>query len=473
MSTTGTADATAAGPLNDAIPAAAREEPRSPDDAASLPWPNPGVGWYAVFVLTVAYVLAFVDRTILSLMVGPIRADLGLSDTQISLLHGFAFALFFTLIGIPISLLADRLNRRNIVALGIAAWSAATVLCGVAKSFWGLFAARVGVGVGEAALTPSAYSMVADLFPPSQLARALAVFTVGLFAGVGFAYMIGGAVVGSVSDVQNVVLPLVGELRPWQFAFVVVGLPGIPIALWMLTVREPVRRRPPSTGSLRAAFADCLGYMRVHWQVYVAHCVGFSLLALLFNATGAWLPAYLMRVHALAPGETGFWLGLIMLVTGVGGVLGGGWLGDRLTARGRTDGNMRVGIVAALGALPLAATATTVEPLWLSLVLVAVYMFFLSLPYGAAAAAIQIVTPGRMRATASAIYLCLVNLIGLGMGPTLVALATDHVFADDRAVGKSLALVSTLCAPLAAVLLAWGLPHFRRTAAALRTTGDR
>ncbi len=442
---------------------------RAEPDATALPWPRPVVGWYAVSVLTVAYVLAFVDRTILSLMVGPIRADLGLSDTQISLLHGFAFALFFTLIGIPISLLADRLSRRNITALGTATWGGATVLCGFATSFWGLFGARVLVGVGEAALTPSAYSMLADLFPPGRLARALAVFTVGLFAGVGFAYMIGGAVVGSVSGVENVTLPLIGEVRAWQFAFIVVGLPGFPIALWLLTLREPARRRPPARGTLLAAFEDCLRHMGRHWQVYVAHALGFSLLALMFNAAAAWLPAYLMRVHALDPATTGFWLGVIMLVAGVGGVLAGGWLGDRLTARGQTDGNMRVGIVAAVGAFPLAATATLVEPLPLSLVLLAAYMFFVSLPYGAAAAALQIVTPGRMRATASAIYLCLVNLIGLGIGPTLVALATDRLFDDDLAVGKSLALVSTLCAPLALVVLAWSLPHFRRMADGMRT----
>jgi MFS family permease len=444
-----------------AAPAVAAEPP-------ATPWPSSAVGWYAVFVLTMAYVLSFIDRTILSLMVGPIRADLGLSDTQISLLHGFAFAIFYTTLGIPIALLADRLNRRNIIAIGVAFWSAATVLCGFAKSFWGLFWARVGVGVGEAALSPAAYSMVADLFPPHRLGRALAVYTAGVFAGAGIAYMIGGAVVGSVAHAENVVLPLLGEVRPWQFVFIVVGLPGIPMALWMLTVREPARRRPPSSGTLRAAFRDCLGYMRAHWQVYTAHFVGFSLLAILFNAAGAWLPAYLMRVHELGPAQAGFWLGLIMLVAGIGGVLGGGWLGDRLAASGRPDGTMRVGVIAAVGAIPFAATATVVEPLALSLALIAGYLFFVSLPYGAAAAAIQIITPGRMRATASAVYLCLVNLIGLGIGPTLVALATDRVFGEDVAVGKSLALVSVVCAPVAALLIAWGLPHFRRTAAALR-----
>jgi MFS family permease len=468
MSTTGAVP----GPLARTAAGAGVSAPPAAEPAA-LPWPGPAVGWYTVFVLTMAYVLSFIDRTILSLMVGPIRADLGLSDTQISVLHGFAFAIFYTTLGIPIALLADRLNRRNIIAIGIAFWSVATALCGFSKSFWGLFWARVGVGVGEATLSPAAYSMIADIFPPHRLGRALAVYTLGVFAGAGLAYMIGGAVVGSVSHGDNVLLPLLGEVRPWQFVFIVVGLPGLPMALWMLTIREPARRRPPSTGTLRAAFTDCMRYMRSHWQVYTAHFVGFSLLAILFNAGGAWLPAYLMRVHGLGASQAGFWLGLIMLVAGIGGVLAGGWLGDRLSAGGRTDGTMRVGVIAAIGVLPFAASATLVEPLALSLVLIGGFLFFVSMPYGAAAAALQIITPGRMRATASALYLCLINLLGLGIGPTLVALATDRVFGSDLAVGKSLALVSLVCAPLGGLLIAWGLAHFRRTAAALRagTTG--
>ena len=438
----------------------------------ATPWPRPAIGWYTVFVLTVAYVLSFIDRTILSLLVGPIRADLGLSDTQLSLLHGFAFAIFYTTLGIPIALLADRLNRRNIVAIGIAFWSLATALCGFAKSFWGLFLSRVGVGVGEAALSPAAYSMITDLFPPERLGRALAVYTLGAFAGAGLAYLIGGAVVGSVTSAHGVVLPLLGEIRPWQFVFILVGLPGLPIALWMLTVAEPARRRPAATGTLRAALLDCAAYMRQHWRVYTSHLVGFSLIGLVFNAAGAWLPSYLIRVHGLAPAEAGFWLGSIILVAGVGGVLSGGWLADRMGAAGRLDGTMRVGVLSAVGALPFAATATIVPSLPLSLLLITGLIFFTTLPYGAAAAAIQLITPARMRATASSIYLCVLNLIGLGFGPTLVALGTDRVFGDDLAVGKSLALVGAVAAPLGALLLVWGLPDFRRTAAAVRAAGQ-
>jgi MFS family permease len=437
-------------------------------DATAAPWPSPAAGWYAVFVLTVVYVLSFIDRTILSLLVGPIRADLGLSDTQISLLHGFAFAIFYTTLGIPIALLADRLNRRNIVALGCAFWSLATAACGLARDFWTLFLARVGVGVGEAALSPAAYSMIADSFPPNRLGRAVAVYTVGAFAGAGLAFLIGGAVVGTVTSAAAYDVPLLGEMKPWQIVFLIVGLPGLPMALWMLTVREPPRRKPPATGTLRAALRENLHYMREHWQVYASHFAGFSLIGMVFNSAGAWLPAYLMRVHGLTPGRAGFWLGSILLVVGVAGVLVGGWLADRMSASGRADATMRVGLYAALAALPFAATATLAGTLPLTLVLIAGLLFTTTMPYGAAAAALQIVTPGRMRATATAIYLCILNLAGIGLGSALVALCTDYVFGDDLAVGKSLALVGAVCAPLAALVIAWGLPHFRRTVESVR-----
>lgn len=436
-------------------------------EGATPPWPSAAVSWYGVFVLTMVYILSFIDRTILSLLVGPIRADLGLSDTQISLLHGFAFAIFYTTLGIPIALVADRRNRRNIIALGVAFWSLATAACGFARSFWHLFLARVGVGVGEAALTPAAYSLIADAFPPHRLSRAVSVYTVGAFAGAGLAFLIGGAVISGVANAGTVTLPLFGELKPWQLVFVLVGLPGIPMALWMLTVREPPRRRPVSQASLGAALRENLAYMRVHWQAYTAHFAGFSLIGLVFNAGAAWLPAYLMRLHGLTPGGAGFWLGSILLVAGVAGVMSGGWFADMMAARGRSDATMRVGIIAAIGALPFAAMGTLTASLPLSLALIAGFLYFTTLPYGAAAAALQLITPGRMRATASAIYLCILNLAGIGVGSALVALATDRIFGNDLAVGKSLALVGVIGTPLAAVVIVWGLPHFRRAREAL------
>ena len=439
-------------------------------DGGAEPWPRPAIGWYAVGVLTIAYVLSFIDRSIIALLVGPIRADLGVSDTQLSLLQGFAFAIFFTTLGIPMALLADRLNRRNIIAAGIVFWSAATMLCGLAKSYGQLFLARVGVGVGESVLSPSVYSMISDLFPPQRLGRALAVYTVGAFAGAGLAFLIGGAVIGTVSSGASYSLPLIGELRPWQLVFLIVGLPGLPIALWVMTLREPLRRGASGSAappSLRAALAALLSHMRRNRQTYVAHLLGFSLLGVVFNGTMAWFPAYLTRVFEVPPARSGFWIGSLLLVFGTLGVLVGGWLTDRGRQNGQLDSSMRVGLWSALCALPFCVGTTLTSSFTLCLIGFAGLMFFTSMPYGAAATAIQLVTPARMRATASSLYLCCLNLIGLGGGSTLVALFTDFLFRSDLAVGKSLALANGIVAPLAALVLWWGLPHFRRSAAAL------
>jgi MFS family permease len=421
-------------------------------------------GWYTVGVLTVAYVFSFIDRSILALLVGPIRADLGISDTQISLLHGLAFALFYTLLGIPIASLADRRNRRNLIAIGVAFWSIATAACGLTRNFWQLFLARVGVGVGEAALSPAAYSMIADSFSPDRLGRALSVYTLGAFAGMGVAFVIGGAVISSVTTGSGVVLPIVGALKPWQLVFFIVGLPGLLVALWVLTLTEPARRQAV-TVSDAAVMKPLLAYMRRHWQAFTAHLAGFALLGIVLNSLTAWTPALLNRNFGLTPGQAGFWLGTLIAIFGTGGVLAGGWWSDREQRQGRADGPLRAGMVSAAGSLLFGAAATLATGQNLMLALYAPLIFFSTFAWGAAPAAVQLMTPGPMRAVASAIYLFFLNLVGMGLGPLLTAAVTDYVFADDLAVGKSLAVVVSSAAVLSGLLLAWGCRHFRATIA--------
>ena len=189
-------------------------------------YPSAGVAWYSIVVLLIAYTIAFVDRTILALLVGPIQRDLGISDTLMGLLHGIAFALFYCALGIPIARLADQYSRRWIILVGMFIWSAMTAVCGIAKNFWQLFLARVGVGIGEAALSPAAYSMIADSFPPKDLGRALGVYSSGVFFGAGIAFMVGGAVISALQEVQTLTLPIVGDVRSWHAVFFIVGAPG-------------------------------------------------------------------------------------------------------------------------------------------------------------------------------------------------------------------------------------------------------
>ena len=192
-----------------------QQETVTTDGAApepEAPWPNPLYAWFVVGVLMLAYMNSFIDRQILSLLVEPIRADLGISDTQVSLLAGLAFSIFYTLMGVPLARLADQSNRRNIILVGIGSWSIMTALCGAAQNFWQLFLARIGVGVGEAALSPAAFSMIADYFPKQRLARAISVYSMGVYFGAGLALMIGGVVIKMVSALPPTVLPVIGEV---------------------------------------------------------------------------------------------------------------------------------------------------------------------------------------------------------------------------------------------------------------------
>ena len=252
--------------------------------------------WYAVGLLTVAYTFSYIDRQILSLMVGPIRADLGISDTQFSLLQGLAFAVLYTAMGVPIAWLADRGNRRNLIATGVAVWSLATALCGLTRTFPALFLARVGVGVGEAALSPAAYSMLTDMFPRERLGRAFGIYASGVFIGIGLSFVLGAELLAFFEQRDGLSLPLLGTLRPWQSVFVTIGFPGLILSLLVLTLREPARSsRHRDLG--QASFARALQHFGRHWEVFVFHFAGFAMMTLLFNAIMSWAPEYLIRIH--------------------------------------------------------------------------------------------------------------------------------------------------------------------------------
>lgn len=429
-------------------------------DTATQAWPAPRTAWYGVLVLNVAYLFSYLDRQILSMLVGPIKTDLALDDTQVSLLHGLAFAICYTLLGVwPIGHWADTGNRRNIVSAGVFLWSAMTALCGRATSYASLFLARVGVGIGEAALTPVAYSLLADLFPPERRGRALGLFSMGIYFGIGAATMITGVLVQSIGASPTVELPLLGEVRAWQAPFLMLGPPGVLVALWMLTVREPARIGSGSESP--PAFAAVLAQVREHPHFYLLHTFGVSLLTMLFNALAFWMPAHLKRVHHLEPVQIAFTFGPIMVIAGSLGVVAGGMLADRWRNAGHIDAELRVGILGALCLLPLAVLTFELTGASLAIAAMAPMLFFSSFPFGAAAGAVQVVTPNRLRARISALYLLVINLTGIGFGATAAALVSDHVLHDENRIGDGVAFVAAVGLPLAAILLGTARRHYR------------
>ncbi|HET7131816.1 MAG TPA: MFS transporter, partial [Gammaproteobacteria bacterium] len=224
-------------------------------------YPSRARAWYAVGVLYVAYVLAFVDRQIISFLVAPIRADLDITDFQFSLIAGLAFAIFYAVLGVPLGFLADRFSRRNLVAIGIALWSVMTAWCGLAGNYLQLFLARLGVGVGEGSLTPSAISLISDFFPRERRGLPINVYTAGVYWGIGIANVFGGVIVAYTAAASGIDLPWIGHLRPWQAAFMLVALPGIAVSLLTLTFREPVRHEKTAS---TVRVGDTVRYVRAN-----------------------------------------------------------------------------------------------------------------------------------------------------------------------------------------------------------------
>lgn len=427
--------------------------------------PDERRGWYVVILCMAAYIFSFIDRQILALLITPIQADLGISDTQFGLLHGLAFSLFYATMGIPVASLSDRASRPLIIAIGVAFWSAATMACGLARSFLTLFLARICVGAGEAALSPATYSLISNLFPREKLGRAVAVYSLGSFLGSGIAFLAGGAVIAMVSGTDSIALADIA-FRPWHLAFLIVGAPGLLLAaIIFLTVREPL---PPAA---RAGTADhpslkaVLAFLARERAIFVPHMLGYTFAAMALFALLGWSPAYLMRVHGLDAATSGLWLGIVIVVAGGGGVLVSGWIMDRLASRGVADAPFRTGIVGALGTMLPAAALPFAPSFGAGIALLTVALFFASFPMPPSTAIMQIVAPPAMRSRVAAIFLCSNSLIGLTLGSLLVGLLNDKLFSGPAAVGSSLGIVAAGASIVAAGLLVLGCRPYASTLA--------
>jgi MFS family permease len=433
-------------------------------------FPGRRYAWYAVFVLTICYTLSFVDRLILAFLVGPLKADLHLSDTQIGLLQGLAFAFFYALLGVPMGLIADRMHRRNLIAAGVIVWSLMTTLGSVAGSFGSLAFARMGVGVGEATLAPAAFSMIADYFPKERLSSALSVYAMGVQIGAGLALIVGGLVVQSVMHLPDVNLPVFGSMAPWRMTFLIVGIPGLLVAALLATVREPVRRRFPvpaiatrSGEGIRRVFAE----LRARWQSATGVSVIMACQAMSNYAFGSWAPAFFERVHHWPKAQAGLVLGSLTLGCGCVGLFVGGRLSDRWLRRGVHEGPLRVGLVSVAGVALTLVPAMLLPSAGATLALLVPAVFFLALPIGCSYASIQIIFPNEVRGAVSAVMLLVLNLFGLTLGTLLPGLLNDRLFHDDQMLGASIAITASIAALTGIVAALLTFAPYRRDFAAM------
>lgn len=422
-------------------------EPRKQPSWAGL---SPNLAWYLLGVLLIVNVLSFVDRQILSLLVQPIRADLGISDTQISLLQGFAFSVLYSILGLPLGRYADRHNRKWLIVVGVTLWSLMTMACGMANSYETLFAARIGVGIGEATLAPAAYSMICDAFSLRRRGTALGLYSSGIYLGIGASIAIGGVVLAALHGAPEVSLPLFGTVRSWQAAFILVGAPGLLMALLLMTVSEPARQ---DAGIRPVSLSEAFGYLSRHRALFGLQLVGYALIALAAYGVGTWIPTVFIRSHGWSAAQAGINYGLALTALGTLGGLASGAISDRWLAAGRTDARIRLTVISLALWVPLLCAGMLADDAGLALTALGLAAGMSSMANSLGPTALHDIVPGRLRGQATALFFFVINLIGLGVGPTAIALVTDLVFADDAMLRYSTLAVALPALTAGALLL--------------------
>ena len=438
-------------------------------------YPSNRRAWYAVVVLTIAYIVSFLDRQLLALVVEDVKADLVLTDTQVSLLLGFAFALFYTTMGIPIGRLADKKSRKTIIGIGITCWCIMTAACGVAKNYTQIFLARVGVGVGEATLSPSSLSMISDYFPVEKRGRAMGFFNMGVSVGSGIALIVGGLIIDYVKDSPTIVLPFIGEIFAWQALFLYVGLPGLLVAALVTTIKEPPRKGKIQITSEDGKATDTISIpqtIKFLWKRHQAYGWLFLSMAcsvLMGYAFLSWLPAMYIRTYQIGIGTVALWQGVAFLVGGPFGATMSGWLGDVLFKKWDKTAHVKL---FAYSMIVLTVTAALV-PLMPSYQL-ATLMFVPQIIMAAgqtalAPVAIINITPNQMRGQVIAIYFFVISMTGYTLGPTSVALLTDYVFQDEGLIRYSISIVALVAGAIGTFAGFKCIPHYRKYISKVQT----
>jgi len=417
---------------------------------------RPGAAWATVAILVVFQFTSLIDRQIIAILADPIKADLAISDFQLGLLQGLAFALFYSFAGIPIGAAVDRWSRRFILWLAISFWSLSAASCGLASSFGGLFLGRVGVGAGEAALTPVAISLISESFPRGRAGTPMGLFSGSFYVGSGVALILGGAMVQWLAGGGGQSLPLLGAMRPWQAAFVLAGLPGVLLALLAFLMHDPRERRRSVTAAASHDTVSLGALFRDRSRPLFYYLFGWSFLSSYFYATAAWTPAFAMRSFGWNAREVGLWIGLILATSGVAGsVLGGAGI-DMLTRRGVKGTTFLLTAILTAAALPFFLGVYLSGSAALAMPLLSVALLFYS-PMGAGAyASLQTVAPDGARGKVASLFVFNQAIFGAALGPAAVGFITDYVLRDESRLGLSLAIWGVIVVPIGVTMLLIG-----------------
>jgi MFS family permease len=404
-------------------------------------YPPRAIAWYCLTLLLLCYFMYFADRNVLSLIIAPVRQDLNASNAQIGILQGYAFSVLNGVMALPFGWCADRTSRRATLVVGLVLWGCSTVASGFATTFTQLLVTRMGLGIGEAALAPAVFSLIADYFPKRVRGLAVGIYGVGGFAGIGASYLIGGMVLRALKGVSTVILPIVGETSVWHAAFIIVGAITLLLAtIVLLTLREPPRL------DAKLAHSDDDGaffpYLLQHRAAFALVIAAYVCLITLAIAWFAWLPAYFIHVFKLPPAEVGLRLGWVTLIAGVLGSAIGGRIADWLTQNQIKGGKLSTILVMFVLAIPCAIGILTSESASLSLVWAFLFTFADGIGFSQYGAVMPEMFPSHMRGRSIAAWNLCSSALSYGLGPLLVGLSVDYLFPGETGLRYALAFVS-------------------------------
>jgi MFS family permease len=439
-----------------------------------MTYPSETYAWRVATLLMVAGMFSYIDRQVLAVMTEFLRRDFVMTDTQIGVLLGFPFAIFFTLAGLPLGRLVDLYDRLLILAVGVALWSLCTVASAFATDFSQLLVLRIGVAVGEATLSTMTYALLADCFPKTKMGFPITAFIASTYFGGALAFIGGGQAVSALARFHRVALPFGVTVFGWQLSFMIVGAPGLLIAAAALLFRDPARPRPWARHRAGAAvpppappLSEAFAYFAAHWRAFMTMILGITLLTAVIYGALAWVPAFLQRTFGWSAARSGLAFGLIYASFSIVGTLISGWLNDQVARRRGPAGRLIIAMAAPLvvlvfGLYPLAPTPA------LSLGMLGVLFFGLALANAVGPIGVQNICPPAFRGQATALYALTLNLVGAGMGPLVIALITDNLFHDRSMVRYSICIATLVIMPLAVTVLWSG----RKAVAAAITAAD-
>ena len=425
-------------------------------------YPSRKTGYSAVIVMTLAQVFAFIDRQIPAMLVEPIKQDFSLNDSQIALLGGAAFSIFYAIMALPIGYAVDKYKRVNVLGTGIFVWSLMTTLAGLANSFGRLFGARIGVAVGEAVMAPVSVSLVSDYFPQNKQGKPMGIITAGVYIGIGATLIGGGYLIDYLTNIGGITIPGIGYFKPWQATFLVVGIPGILISFAAFMLHEPRRLGLAQTSEKDSKSINIFSHLIKNKSTLIPMFAGLIFMALIFYSFTFWAPSMMVRTYGLSLTEVGFSLGIITIISSILGTISSGAVVDYLRSKGITDAPIRTAMFACIFAMPAICLAPLVENVVAAWMLIGIYLFFISSFAPIGLLAVSGVSSNEVKGQMAAVHAFLMMAFGLSLGPQITAFFTDFILQDESKLGLAVSLTGGLVLPIAAVCFWMSFKRYRK-----------